>query len=235
MPQSIDLTIDDDEYQTVLKSAFPVIEYHMLDKTKYFPLVALSGIAVRSVLYPLTLIKTRMQVQKSREVYSGTFDALVKIAKSDGPRGLYSGFLVHNCSMLSQMTFLTTYEGIRHILADKYSFESNQKKAFVAGGIASAIAQTIVVPIDIVSQHLQVRSICVGSQQLTKRSTHSQKHCQQSIISAEANARDARGIIFCIFRESGFRGFYKGFFISVITYGPTSAIWWLTYDYFCGK
>ena len=232
MPQSIDLTINDDEYQTVLKSAFPVIEYHMLDKTKYFPLVVVSGIAVRSVLYPLTLIKTRMQVQTSRDVYSGTFDALVRIVKSEGPRGLYSGFLVHNCSMVSQMTFLTTYEGIRHILTDKYSFKSNQKKAFVAGGIASAVAQTIVVPIDIVSQHLQVRSIYLGSQQLTKRSTHSHKHCQHSITSAPA---DARGIIFCIFRESGFRGFYKGFFISVITYGPTSAVWWLTYDYFCGK
>lgn len=50
------------------------IEWDMMDKTKFFPLSMLSSFCVRASLYPLTLIKTRLQVQKHGQMYKGKSD-----------------------------------------------------------------------------------------------------------------------------------------------------------------
>lgn len=47
------------------------IEWHMMDKEKFFPLSMLSHFCVRGSLYPLTLIKTRLQLQKHDQMYKG--------------------------------------------------------------------------------------------------------------------------------------------------------------------
>lgn len=47
------------------------IEWDMMDKTKFFPLSMLSSFCVRFSVYPLTLIKTRLQVEKHGETYKG--------------------------------------------------------------------------------------------------------------------------------------------------------------------
>ena len=39
------------------------VEWHMLDKQKFYPLSMLSSFSVRCFLYPLTLVRTRLQVQ----------------------------------------------------------------------------------------------------------------------------------------------------------------------------
>jgi solute carrier family 25 protein 44 len=44
----------------------------MMDKKKYYPLAMMSGLTIRGILYPLTLIRTRLQVQDGRTVYNGT-------------------------------------------------------------------------------------------------------------------------------------------------------------------
>lgn len=49
------------------------IEWDMMDKTKFFPLSMLSSFSVRCCLYPLTVIKTRLQVQKHNNMYNGKF------------------------------------------------------------------------------------------------------------------------------------------------------------------
>ena len=40
-----------------------IIEWEMLDKKKFFPLSMMSSFTVRCFLYPLTLIRTRLQVK----------------------------------------------------------------------------------------------------------------------------------------------------------------------------
>lgn len=47
------------------------IEWDMMDKKKFFPLSMLSSFSVRCCLYPLTVIKTRLQLQRHGEVYRG--------------------------------------------------------------------------------------------------------------------------------------------------------------------
>ena len=53
-----------------------VIEWEMLDKKKFFPLSMMSSFTVRCFLYPLTLIRTRLQVKTlkyERDKNTGTF------------------------------------------------------------------------------------------------------------------------------------------------------------------
>lgn len=77
---------------TTLMAVFILNGFHcreMLDKKKFFPLSIVSSFTVRTTLYPLTLVKTRLQIQKGTEVYRGTWDAFQKIVKYEGARGLY--------------------------------------------------------------------------------------------------------------------------------------------------
>jgi solute carrier family 25 protein 44 len=41
----------------------------------------MSSFTVRCFLYPLTLVRTRLQVQQRNALYSGTFDAFRKIVR----------------------------------------------------------------------------------------------------------------------------------------------------------
>lgn len=52
------------------------------------------------------------------------------------------------------MFYISAYEGIRHNL--KQRDVDSRMRAFVAGGVASIVGQTIIVPFDVVSQHMMM-------------------------------------------------------------------------------
>lgn len=127
----------------------------MLDKKKFFPLSIASSFSVRTMLYPFTLVKTRLQIQRGTEVYKGTWDAFRKIIKYEGTRGLYKGFWVNVFSIVSGAFYVLTYENVRHILQANNVTDS-RIRALIGGGCASLVGQTIIVPIDIVSQRMMM-------------------------------------------------------------------------------
>jgi solute carrier family 25 protein 44 len=50
---------------------------------------------------------------------------------------------------------VSTYEGVRHLL-DNHGIRENKVKALLGGASASLVGQTIIVPFDVISQHLMV-------------------------------------------------------------------------------
>ncbi len=62
------------------------IDWPMLDKSRYVPLSLLSTFVVRSLLYPFTLVRTRLQVQIQSSIYKGTWHALTTTARYEGFR-----------------------------------------------------------------------------------------------------------------------------------------------------
>lgn len=58
------------------------------------------------------------------------------------------------------MFYISTYEGVRHILSHQNI--DSKVRALVAGGLASVVGQTIIVPFDVISQHLMM----LGSQKV---------------------------------------------------------------------
>ncbi|XP_060825140.1 solute carrier family 25 member 44 [Bombus pascuorum] len=206
------------------------IEWDMMDKTKFFPLSMLSSFSVRCCLYPLTVIKTRLQVQKHNNMYNGMLDACRKIYKVEGIGGLYRGFWISSVQTVSGVFYVSTYEGMRHILGqnDVIGNIDSRVKALIAGGAASLVGQTIVVPFDVLSQHLMVLGINYNK--------HGRYIDQMGINPlglilepGKTRTQISADIIRLIYRRDGYRGFYRGYVASLCAYVPNSALWWGLY------
>merc|ERR1719244_2559629 len=108
------------------------IEWEMLDKKRFYPLSMMSSFTVRCFLYPLTLVRTRLQVQHQNAIYKGTFDAFRKISGTEGVRGLYRGFWISAFQVVSGVCYVSTYEGVRHLL-ETNGVTDYRLKALVGG------------------------------------------------------------------------------------------------------
>ncbi len=53
---------------------------------------SLAGGMAQSIIYPLEVVKTRMVLRKTGE-YSSIFDCVNKIAKNEGMRAFYKGYI----------------------------------------------------------------------------------------------------------------------------------------------
>lgn len=205
------------------------IEWNMMDKHKFFPLSMISSFGIRCILYPFTVIKTRIQIQRQKSVYSGTLDAFRKTFKYEGLSGLYKGFWINTLQIVSGVFYVTTYENVRHLLTTRTSVKSSQMKALVAGGCASVVGQTIIVPFDVVSQHMMVLG------QLDRLKTQVQTVNPLDIQFQSKGKFDvAMDVVNKLYLRHGLRGFYKGYFASLCTYVPNSACWWSLYHFYSG-
>src|SRR5688500_12072412 len=93
------------------------IECEMMDSNRFFSLSIVNSVTLRIFLYPLTVVKTRLQVQRGKyPVYSGTFDAFLKIIRQEGLTGLYKGFMINTFQVVSGIGYLITYEKVRHLV-----------------------------------------------------------------------------------------------------------------------
>jgi hypothetical protein len=86
------------------------IQWFMLDRRKYFPLTIINMFAVRTALYPLTLVRTRLQVQARGSLYKGTIDALHTVIKYEGFSALYKGYWVNSFHLVPHVIYITSYE-----------------------------------------------------------------------------------------------------------------------------
>jgi len=227
----VNVPIGELESLSIGSDSITVIELNMMDKRMYFPLTALSSLTIRSILYPFTLVRTRLQLQRGHSVYTSLYDAFKKIVINEGSRGLYRGFWISNLMIFSQMSYIGTYEFVRTYLAQQTPLTDQRLRSSIAGGCASVVGQTMMVPIDVVSQHLQLLGLGV---QQSKKGRVSQNIVIPSLV-GKSRFYASRAIVAALYQQEGVRGFYKGYAASLMTYGPGSAMWWLFYDIYCGK
>ncbi|XP_028564929.2 solute carrier family 25 member 44 isoform X1 [Podarcis muralis] len=203
------------------KRNIQIIEWEHLDKKKFYVFGVCMTMMIRVSVYPFTLIRTRLQVQKGKSLYNGTFDAFVKILRAEGAAGLYRGFLVNTFTLISGQCYVTTYELTRKYFSQYTS--SNAVKSLLAGGSASLVAQSITVPIDVISQHLMMQR---------KGETMGRFRVQTHEGKRFPVFGQTRDIIAQIFKADGLRGFYRGYVASLLTYIPNSAVWWPFYHFY---
>lgn len=202
------------------------IEWDMMNKTKFFPLSMLSSFTVRCCLYPLTVIKTQLQVQFRNDIYKGMFDAAYKIYKAEGVPGLYRGFWISSVQIVSGVFYISTYEGVRHILTQKGC--GPRTKALLAGGCASLIGQTMIVPFDVISQHSMVLGMAAqGKGDVNPLGIAFDPKKGRYKVNIEI-AKE-------ILKKDGFIGFYRGYTASLMAYVPNSAMWWAFYHLYQGN
>ncbi|XP_050229899.1 uncharacterized protein LOC126679003 [Mercurialis annua] len=189
------------------------INWDKLDKTKFY--VAGAGIftGITVALYPVSVVKTRLQVATKDSVEKSAYSVVKGLLKTDGIPGLYKGFgTVITGAIPARIIFLTALETTKVAafkMVEPFKL-SEAPQAAVANGIAgmtaSLFSQAVFVPIDVVSQKLMVQG-----------------------YSGHAKYNGGLDVARNIIKTDGFRGFYRGFGLSVMTYSPSSAVWWASY------
>ncbi|XP_060923908.1 solute carrier family 25 member 44-like [Limanda limanda] len=205
------------------KRNIQIIEWEDLDKRKFYSFGVFMTMTIRATVYPATLIRTRLQVQRGTSLYGGTLDAFVKILRAEGVRGLYRGFMVNSLTLISGQAYITTYELVRRHVS-QYT-EDNTMKSLVAGGSASLVAQSITVPIDVVSQQLMMQGQGAHLSRFQLNTTT--ETGKRKVLFGQT-----RKIMSLIYAADGCRGFYRGYAASLITYIPNSAVWWPFYHFY---
>ena len=208
------------------------IEWEMMDKHRFFGFSIVNSVGLRVFLYPLTVVKTRLQVQRGKyPVYSGTFDAFVKIIRQEGFQGLYKGFMINTFQVVSGIGYLLTYEKVRHLVGT-YGSSDNRIKGLIGGGVGSLVSQTIITPFDVISQHMMVIS---DSKKTpgggTGGSRKFSSFANPLLIKRSETLKYGLSIAVVreLYRTDGLKGFYRGYVASLTTYVPSSACWWMFY------
>ena len=185
--------------------------------------------------YPLLLLKTRQQVHPSLLLSSPIptpssspslsplmagrntlMETMKGIIRREGARGMYRGFWTYSLIPLPKCTYFLTYHWMKDFLLLQSSTTiTNQMIAksviittpLLAGISAELVANVFFVPIELIVQRIQITS--------TKQ--------QERGVAMEM----VRGI----YREEGVRGFYRGYGATMITFGISSGVYWMAYEY----
>ncbi|SMN19077.1 similar to Saccharomyces cerevisiae YPR021C AGC1 Mitochondrial amino acid transporter, acts both as a glutamate uniporter and as an aspartate-glutamate exchanger [Maudiozyma saulgeensis] len=192
------------ELQNVKNSSLYVNYYFypIFDSIYNFSLGSIAGCIGATVVYPIDFIKTRMQAQRSNAKYKNSIDCLLKVVKSEGIRGLYSGLGFQLIGVAPEKAIkLTVNDFMRKRLV------GNQNQLSVTGeifsGASAGMCQVIFTnPIEIVKIRLQVKS--------------------EYVASADTTAIQ-------IIRSLGLSGLYKGVAACLMRDVPFSAIYFPTY------
>ncbi|XP_027079447.1 uncharacterized protein [Coffea arabica] len=189
------------------------INWDKLDKSKFYVVGAgiFTGLTVG--LYPISVVKTRLQVATKEAVEKDAFSVIKGILRTDGIPGLYRGFgTVITGAIPARIIFLTALETTKvaaYKMVEPFKF-SEPTQAAIANGIAgmsaSLCSQAVFVPIDVVSQKLMVQG-----------------------YSGHASYNGGLDVVRQVLKTDGIRGLYRGFGLSIMTYSPSSAVWWASY------
>ena len=173
-----------------------------LNKARLWVLMPIGSLTVRAIFYPITLIKTRLQAS---EVYRGTLHAFRSILRDEGVSALYKGFSVSLLGLFIGPIYISTLEASKSLLISWAPDDSASQMAvpMLSGACASAIGQTLSVPLDIVSQRRMMQT-------------------------SDGKATSAVSICQLLWKEGGVVSFYRGYAISLLTYVPSSSIVWGT-------
>ncbi|GAB4832418.1 hypothetical protein Ancab_006435 [Ancistrocladus abbreviatus] len=189
------------------------INWDKLDKTKFYVVGAGLFTGVTVALYPVSVVKTRLQVASKDVAEKNAFSVIRSILKTDGVPGLYRGFgTVITGAIPARIIFLTALETTKVAafqIVEPFNLSEPTQAAIangIAGMMASISAQAVFVPVDVVSQKLMVQG-----------------------YSGYATYNGGLDVVQKVIKSDGIRGLYRGFGLSIMTYSPSSAVWWASY------
>jgi solute carrier family 25 aspartate/glutamate transporter 12/13 len=127
------------------------ILYDVLESVHHFALGSLAGAFGAFMVYPIDLVKTRMQNQRSSAVgqvlYKNSIDCAKKVIRNEGFRGLYSGVLPQLVGVAPEKAIkLTVNDLVRGKFTDKSTGNIWWGWELVAGGAAGGCQVVLILP-----------------------------------------------------------------------------------------
>lgn len=155
------------------------------------------------------VIKQRMQVHQSE--FRSVFTCARTVYQKEGLNAFYVSYPT-TLTMTVPFTAVqfTVYEEIKKMLNPSGVYSPTTH--MIAGGLAGGVAAGVTTPLDVAKTLLQTR----GS-------------------SADAEIRSTKGMIDAfriIWRRDGMKGFARGLSPRVLTFMPSNALCWLSYEFF---
>jgi solute carrier family 25 aspartate/glutamate transporter 12/13 len=134
----------------------------VLESVHHFGLGSVAGAFGAFMVYPIDLVKTRMQNQRSsgagHVLYKNSLDCARKVIKNEGFTGLYSGVLPQLVGVAPEKAIkLTVNDLVRGKLTDKDSGVIKLPFELLAGGTAGACQVVFTNPLEIVKIRLQIQ------------------------------------------------------------------------------
>lgn len=117
-----------------------------------------AGVASALVCYPLEVAKTLLTAHP--EKYSGVFSTIAKVAKQNGPQGLYRGLGPTLVAMFPYVGLeFMIYEQLKLLYTQRTKKEPSILVLLTIGAFAGMISQTVCHPLDVVRKRLQLQGI----------------------------------------------------------------------------
>jgi solute carrier family 25 2-oxodicarboxylate transporter 21 len=116
-----------------------------------------AGVTEAFVIVPFELVKIRMQARDNVGKYLNTADAVLKIARTEGPMTFYKGL---ESTLWRNGVWNGSYFGIIHWLKHTFPVQDERSgsaalRNFMAGVLGGAIATTFNTPFDVVKSRIQ--------------------------------------------------------------------------------
>ncbi|PNS21443.1 hypothetical protein CAC42_1222 [Sphaceloma murrayae] len=184
----------------------------ILTSAHHFALGSLAGAFGAFMVYPIDLVKTRMQNQRAARVgqmmYKNSIDCFQKVVKNEGFKGLYSGVGPQLVGVAPEKAIkLTVNDLVRGKFSDPKTGAIPLSAEILAGGSAGACQVVFTNPLEIVKIRLQVQGEVAKSQGVERRSA------------------------MWIVRNLGLVGLYKGASACLLRDVPFSAIYFPSYNH----
>lgn len=185
--------------------------HNVLESAHHFALGSIAGAFGAFMVYPIDLVKTRLQNQRSsrpgERLYNNSIDCARKVIRNEGFTGLYSGVIPQLIGVAPEKAIkLTVNDLVRGHFTDKETNRIKYPHELLAGGTAGACQVVFTNPLEIVKIRLQVQGEIAKNVEGTPR-------------------RSALWIV----KNLGLVGLYKGATACLLRDVPFSAIYFPTY------
>ncbi|KAG7444277.1 mitochondrial carrier [Guyanagaster necrorhizus] len=165
--------------------------------------------AADALMNPFDVIKQRMQVHKSE--FRSVFTCARVVYRNEGLAAFYVSYpTTLAISIPFNAIQFTVYEQVKRILNPRHEYSPTTH--ITAGAIAGAVAAAVTTPLDVAKTILQTRG-----------------------TSQDAEIRSVRGMadaLKIIWTRDGIKGFGRGLTPRVLTTVPSTALCWLSYEFF---
>ncbi|EME48544.1 hypothetical protein DOTSEDRAFT_67554 [Dothistroma septosporum NZE10] len=189
--------------------------HDVLVSAHHFGLGSLAGAFGAFMVYPIDLVKTRMQNQRKsgagNVLYKNSIDCFQKIIRNEGFRGLYAGVLPQLVGVAPEKAIkLTVNDLVRGKMTDTKTGQIPFWAEMLAGGSAGGCQVVFTNPLEIVKIRLQVQGEAMRA------------------AAQEGEVLKKRSALWIV-RHLGLVGLYKGASACLLRDIPFSAIYFPTY------
>jgi len=200
---------DAEDVKQVEKASHGVL--HQIGHSMYnFVLGGIAGAFGATIVYPIDLVKTRMQNQRSSVVgqllYKNSFDCVKKVLRNEGFVGFYRGLGPQLIGVAPEKAIkLTVNDFVRSRAMDPETGRIKLQWEFIAGGTAGGCQVVFTNPLEIVKIRLQMQG-----------------------EAAKLEGAAPKGAVHIV-RQLGLFGLYKGATACLLRDIPFSAIYFPSY------